>query len=139
MATIGYSAAPLAKKLGIKEGYLLRLINAPPHYLSLFEDWPQNVSIENSTIPKKDFIHFLTAESAQLFAKLPLLKEEIRQAGAVWVSWPKKAAKVPTDITEDVIRDFAIRIGLVDVKVCAVDAVWSGLKLIIPIRHRKSI
>ena len=135
-ATAGYSSAPLAKKLGLKEGFVLRLINHPAHYFDMFTDWPQNVTVVNSGDVEKDFIHLFTADAKTLFAQLPVLKAELKQAGMIWVSWPKKASKVRTDVTEDLIREVALRNGLVDVKVCAVDEVWSGLKLVIPVKER---
>ena len=138
-ATAGYSSTPLAKKIGIKEGFVIRLVNAPKDYFALFTDWPDDVRIRKNEAVKKDLIHFFTTKAEELFSQLPKLKNEIKENGMVWVSWPKKAAKLQTDMTEDVIRDFALRIGLVDVKVCAVDATWSGLKLVIPVAERKKI
>lgn len=137
MAAAGYSATPLARKLGIKEGFTIRLVNPPPHYFQLFTDWPEGVAVTDDASMPKDCIHFFTTQAEELFAQLPLLRNELKPAGTIWVSWPKKASKVPTDITEDTIRDFALRIGLVDVKVCAVDEVWSGLKLVVPVALRK--
>ena len=136
-ATAGYSSTPLAKKLGIKEGSVVLLINEPTDYFDLFADWPEKVRIVKDESTKKDVIHFFTLKAEELFSYLPQLKKEIKENGMIWVSWPKKAAKVKTEITEDVIRDFALQIGLVDVKVCAVDATWSGLKLVIPVAERK--
>lgn len=136
MATTAYSATPLAKKLGLKEGFIIRLHNEPGYYRSLFTDWPTEVIIEKSKAKKKDFIHFFTKSAEELHQQLPLLKEEIVDNGIIWISWPKKASKVPTDITEDVIRNLALAIGLVDIKVCAIDEVWSGLKLVIPVKDR---
>jgi hypothetical protein len=132
----GYSSTPLAKKLGIKEGSVSRIVNEPPNYFQLFADWPVAVKPVKDIAVKKDFIHFFTADAKELYKELPLLKTEIKQGGMIWVSWPKKAAKMKTDITEDVIRDFALQIGLVDIKVCAVDEIWSGLKLVIPVAKR---
>lgn len=136
LSASGYSTTPLARKLGIKEGFVIRLINAPENYFTLFEDWPEKVTVAKNK-RQKNFIHFFCTESKELFAQLPVLKNELVDNGMIWVSWPKKAAKLKTDITEDVIRNFALQIGLVDIKVCAVDATWSGLKLVIPIAQRK--
>ena len=135
-ATTGYSSTPLAKKLGVKEGFVVRLVNQPAKYFELFADWPQRVAVSNDKSAQKDFIHFFTTVASDLFAQLPLLKAELKPDGMLWVSWPKKASKVPTDVAEDLIRDVALRNGLVDVKVCAVDEVWSGLKLVIPVKER---
>lgn len=136
--TAGYSATPLAKKLGIKEGFVIDLINAPAGYAALFTDWPPNVHVAKNATQKKDLIHFFTKDAKELFARLRLIKQEIKEAGMIWVSWPKKASNVPTNVTEDLIRAAALRNGLVDVKVCALDEVWSGLKLVIPLKQRKN-
>jgi len=132
----GYSGTPLAKKLGIKPGFNILLINAPEHYFNLFTDLPADLTINNDASPQKDFIHFFTKQKEEYLNLLPDLKQQIKSNGIIWVSWPKKASKVPTDITEDVIRNFALQSGLVDIKVCAVDEIWSGLKLVIPVADR---
>ena len=133
--TVGYSGTPLAKKLGIKQGFNIKLINPPEYYFNLFTDLPGNLNlIENNE--KKDFIHFFTKQSEEFLLNLPLLKDQIKANGIIWVSWPKKASKILTDITEDKIRNYAIQTGLVDIKVCAVDEIWSGLKLVIPVKDR---
>lgn len=132
----GYSGTPLAKKLGIKDGFHINLINAPQYYLSLFTDLPTNLLFGDQDGVKIDFIHFFTKSTTEYIELLPLLKNQIKPKGIIWVSWPKKASKVPTDITEDIIRNYAIKIGLVDIKVCAVDEIWSGLKLVIPVKDR---
>lgn len=137
MPPTAYSSTPLAKKLGLKEGFVIRLHNEPDSYRSLFTDWPPDVTIERDKKKKKDFIHFFTISAEELHKQLPLLKEEIFPNGIIWISWPKKASKVPTDITEDIIRQMALAIGLVDVKVCAVDEIWSGLKLVILVKNRQ--
>ncbi len=136
MNTSGYSGTPLAKKLGIKEGYRIALINTPDYYFRLFTDFPQVKQVDDPK-EKKDFIHFFTTEAEQLAHHIKTLKEQLVPNGMLWVSWPKKASKVPTDITEDTVRILALQHGLVDVKVCAVDEVWSGLKLVIPVKERK--
>jgi hypothetical protein len=135
----GYSGTPLAKKLGIKTSAKMMLINAPDYYMQLFTDMPADVYFVDDAYIKKDLVHFFTKSKDELLTNLPLLMKQIKPDGIIWVSWPKKASKVVADITEDVIRNFALKIGLVDVKVCAVDEVWSGLKLVIPVKNRKSI
>ncbi len=132
----GYSGTPLAKKLGIKAGFNIVLINAPVHYFSLFTDLPPDLTINNGELANKDFIHFFTKQKDEYLDLLPKLKGHIKPNGMIWISWPKKASKVATDITEDIIRNFAVQSGLVDIKVCAVDEVWSGLKLVIPVAKR---
>ena len=113
----GYSGTPLAKKLGIKPGAVIGLVNAPSYYLQLFTDLPLDVVFRNDGTVKKDIIHFFTKQQIELINLLPLLKRQILSNGAIWVSWPKKASKVPTDVTEDIIRNYALSIGLVDIKV----------------------
>jgi hypothetical protein len=132
----GYSGTPLAKKLGIKPGFKIGLINAPGNYFDLFTDLPGDIKITNDTSIKKDLIHFFTKSESAFTTMLPDLKNQIKPNGMIWVSWPKKASKVVTDITEDIIRNYALKIGLVDIKVCAVDEIWSGLKLVIPVKDR---
>ena len=132
----GYSTTPLAKKLGIKPGHIVRLINAPEHYFSLFTDLPNDIRISDNLKEKKDFVHLFTKDNSELNKLLPKLKNEIVANGIIWVSWPKKSAKVTSDVNENMIRDLALKIGLVDIKVCAVDEVWSGLKLVIPVKDR---
>lgn len=132
----GYSSTPLAKKLGIKENFVVQVINAPGHYFSLFTDLPP-VKISTSEKEPKDLIHFFVREEKELRQKIVSLRNSIVPNGTIWISWPKKASKQPTDITEDLIRSIALANGLVDVKVCAVDEVWSGLKLVIPVKNRK--
>lgn len=133
----GYSGTPLAKKLGIKSAFRIKLINAPKHYLQLFTDLPAELYFEDDEKPGKDLIHFFTIQRDELSVILPLLKTQIKPNGIIWISWPKKASKMSTDITEDIIRELAIKNGLVDIKVCAVDETWSGLKLVIPVKDRK--
>ncbi len=124
----GYSGTPLIKKLGIKEGMGIRFIHAPNHYKDLLGPLPEGVSFAQAYFK---FQHAFYSERADFEAELAGLMEQMDRDGMIWVSWPKKASKVPTSMTEDVIRDVALPIGLVDVKVCAVDEVWSGLKLMI--------
>ncbi|MFI5138410.1 MAG: DUF3052 domain-containing protein [Sphingobacteriales bacterium] len=132
----GYSGTPLAKKLGIKPGFLIKLVNAPAYYIDLFTDLPPDLDFSDDPGSKKDLIHFFTKQEDEYLKNLPLLKEQLKPNGMIWVSWPKKASKVSTDITEHLVRDFALKLGLVDIKVCAVDGVWSGLKLVIPVKNR---
>jgi hypothetical protein len=135
--TAGYSSTPLAKKLGIKSGTKMRLIQPPDYYIRLFADFPPEVDISEDKSVKKDLIHFFTKDAEQLGSQIQSLRSEIFPSGTLWISWPKKSSKVPTDITEDVIRNMALANGLVDVKVCAIDETWSGLKLVVPVKDRK--
>ena len=136
MPAAGYSGTPLAKKLGIKEGFKIALFNQPHYYFSLFTDFPTDVKLINNN-SKADFIHYFAREGKQLQKDIGKLKNGIEQNGMIWISWPKKSSKVETDITEDVIRMIALTNGLVDIKVCAVDETWSALKLVIPVKDRK--
>ena len=132
MATaVGYSGTPLWKKLGLVPGVRLCVVNAPADYDALIAGAP--APIERAARPGAavGIVHLFVEQRADLVQQLPRLREQLAPDGVVWVSWPKKASKRPTDITEDVIRELALPIGWVDVKVCAVDAVWSGLKLVV--------
>lgn len=126
----GYSATPLIKKLGIKTGCKLYLIQAPPHYLDLLGELPANVIILEKPSEPVDFIHLFVKNVMELESYLLVIKDQIVKNGMIWVSWYKKSAKIPTDVNEDTIRNTALALGLVDVKVCAVDEQWSGLKLV---------
>lgn len=133
----GYSGTPLAKKLGIKPGFRLHAQNPPDNYAELISPLPDDVQMLPQLTHDLDMIHFFTTSRAELAAHIETLMERIKQDGMIWVSWPKKASKVPTDVTEDVIREIILPLGLVDVKVCAVDAIWSGLKLVIRKENRR--
>ena len=129
--TAGYSGTPLAKKLGIDEGETVVAVAAPPNYAKLLAPIPAGVKITTRAPKTPEFVHVFATSRADLEKQLEKLRGAIAQDGVVWVSWPKRTAKVPTDITEDVIRVVALPMGFVDVKVCAVDDTWSGLKLVI--------
>ncbi|MBS1966113.1 MAG: DUF3052 domain-containing protein [Chloroflexi bacterium SZAS-1] len=134
----GYSGKPLVVKLGIKPGCRLAVVDAPPNYAELVAPLPAGVLVtQHANTGPYDCIHLFATSFAVLDAQLPRLKVQIVANGMIWVSWPKRAAKVATDITEGAIRGLALAQGLVDVKVCAVDAIWSGLKLVIPLAARK--
>lgn len=132
----GYSKTPLAKKLGIKAGAKMKLVNEPVHYYELFDDMPASVTRMNGSGGKKNFIHFFTKDAQELSLRLPELKKEMEQDGMIWVSWPKKVSKIATDVDENLIRDIGLGCGLVDIKVCAIDETWSGLKFVIPVKDR---
>ena len=134
----GYSGTPLAKKLGIKPGTHVFVENGPANYRQLLEPLPEGVTFHRRLAAPVDLIHLFTTEAQLTATKLSHYRHRIAEDGAIWVSWPKKASKVPTDVTEDVIRGLALPLGLVDVKVCAVDETWSGLKLVIRVEHRKA-
>ena len=127
----GYSGTPLIKKLGIKEKSEVCLVNAPEDYLELIGPLPAGVRISGRASNSTDFVHVFSSRKAELAKELRAYRAKIKPAGVVWVSWPKKSSKVPTDITEDTIREVALPLGFVDIKVCAVSEIWSGLKLVI--------
>lgn len=132
----GYSGTPLAKKLGLKPGQRASALGAPAHYRELLAPEPEAIAWLGAQALRLDVVHLFVDREADLARRLPGQMERIQPAGMIWVSWPKKASKVPTDVTEDVVRKHALALGLVDVKVCAVDAVWSGLKLVIRRENR---
>src|SRR3954465_5108133 len=131
----GYSGTPLSKKLGIGEGTSVFAIGAPTDYRSLLEPLPSSVTFASRVSRDIDVVHLFHTNKAALERDLESLRKRIKPDAAIWVSWPKKTSRVPTDITEDVIRSVALPMGFVDIKVCAVTGVWSGLKLVI----RKSL
>lgn len=133
-----YSGTPLAKKLGIKESATIKLINIPEYYFNLFSDFPKEVKIATKKKSNIDFIHYFSKDKLNLNKDIKALKKQLAPDGMIWISWYKKSAKIPTDITEDIIRDLALKNGLVDIKVCAIDELWSGLKLVIPVKDRKT-
>jgi hypothetical protein len=132
----GYSGTPLAKKLGIKSGSKLFTSGAPANYSSLLSPLPDGVAFVKSITPATDVVHLFATSKARLASALARSLSKIRPDAAIWVSWPKQASTVETDITEDTIRDVALPLGLVDIKVCAVDDTWSGLKLVIRKENR---
>jgi hypothetical protein len=134
----GYSGKALAQKLGITPWTRVKTRNAPANYQQLLGALPHGVPISTRLRRPIDLVHIFSIARAHLRAELRRALEEIEQDGAIWVSWPKKASGVRTDVTLDVIREVALPLGLVDVKVCAVDETWSGLKLVIRKVNRKS-
>jgi hypothetical protein len=130
MAT-GYSGTPLAKKLGFKAGQRVAAVGAPANYRKLLAPLPEGIELGDKVGKSTDIVHFFTTSKAELSKKLASWLKTLAPEAAIWVSWPKKTAKVATDITEDTIRAVALPMGLVDIKVCAVDETWSGLKLVL--------
>jgi hypothetical protein len=133
VSAAGYSGTPLPKKLGIKPGQRLVLLGAPDGFeLEL----PDGVGVRRRAGGKADVIVSFHTSRAQLEARLPALRAMMEPAAGLWIAWPKRASKMETDITEDVLREIALPTGLVDNKVCAVDERWSGLRLVIRREHR---
>jgi hypothetical protein len=137
MTNVGYSGTPLAKKLGIKSGAEIHLLSAPENYLDLVSPLPSDVTIAKRASETTDIVHLFSTRRSRLAVALDGLLRELRPDAVIWVSWPKKSSRVETDITEDVIREVALPMGLVDIKVCAVDEIWSGLKLMVRKSNRK--
>lgn len=133
----GYSGAPLVKKLGIKAGAKIFLEGAPSNYTELVEPLPEGTRVLSRLTASTDFIHIFSTSKTHLRKVLGSSLSKLAQDGIIWVSWPKKASKVQTDVSENVMRELAFRLGLVDIKVCAVDETWSGLKLVIRKALRK--
>lgn len=133
----GYSSTPLIRKLGIKPGFAVFVKDAPMDYEALVGGLPEGTRLMEQPAADLDMIHLFTTSRETLASDLAILKGLIRQSGMIWVSWPKKASKVATDVSDDEIRNIALRQGLVDIKVCAVDDRWSGLKLVIRKENRR--
>jgi hypothetical protein len=127
----GYSGTPLVKKLGLKDGFAVQLVNAPAHYRDLLGALPDSVEFVTRATASTDLVHLFTTKRTELARLLTSLRKTLGPAATVWVSWPKKSAGVPTEVTEDTVREVAVPLGWVDVKVCAVDETWSGLKLVV--------
>lgn len=144
--TTGYSGKPLSKKLGIKESSLVLVIDPPEDYIEMLSPIPTNVRFvglpDSPPWPPNeigngfDLIHLFTNSRSTLFMELSESMRHMKKSGSFWVSWYKKSAKLPTELTEDTVREAAFPLGLVDIKVCAVDEKWSGLKLVIRKENR---
>lgn len=127
----GYSGTPLTRKLGIRSGTVVCALEQPAEYRELLAPLPEGVQFKRAVSTEVDVIHVFATELAALDTRLRAFRAAIRPDAAVWVSWPKRTSKVATDITEDRIRQVALPMGFVDIKVCAVSEVWSGLKLVV--------
>jgi hypothetical protein len=130
----GYSGTPLVQKLGIKPGFKMIVVNEPEGYWDWISPLPEGV-VSSAKAPI-DFIHLFVTSKKKYETEVLKLRDKLKPEGMIWISWPKKASKVETDMDENIIRDFALKNKLVDVKVCAVNEVWSGLKLVIPVKDR---
>ena len=136
MVTTGYSGTPLLKKLGIKDNMRIMLIHAPENYFGLLEkDITEQLCKKNE---KPDLIHLFAKTKKEFEIAMEKLKP-LKPTTPIWISWYKKSAGIPTDVTEDVVRNYALKNDLVDIKVCAVSDVWSGLKLVVPVAKRSKI
>jgi hypothetical protein len=133
----GYSGTPLAQKLGITQEMAVVLVRAPANYRKLLGPIASSVEFSDQIKNASDFVHIFTRSRDELEKRLAILREKVADTGIVWVSWPKKSSGVATDVTEDVVRAVALPLGFVDVKVCAIDETWSGLKLMVRRTDRK--
>jgi len=133
----GYSGTPLAKKLGIKDSFKIYIHNRPTVYFDLFSDLPENLEImDGMDVGNIDFIHLFCTSFSELEGISSLAKGALKKDGLIWVSWPKGSSKIPTDLKRDIIREHMLDIGLVDVKVAAIDEDWSGLKFVYRLKDR---
>ena len=133
----GYSKRPLVEKLGIKPGYKLFLVNPPENYAETLGALPPNVIILSRLDNPCEFIQFFTTDRTELERRFPELMKGLTRNGMLWVSWPKGSSKVKTDLNENVVREIGLSNKLVDIKVCAVDDIWSGLKFVYRREDRK--
>jgi hypothetical protein len=127
----GYSGTPLAKKLGIKASMHVAIFDAPGDYRALLEPLPAHVVFDSQIGPRTQLVHLFVTRKEELSKALRTWRKTLNPEASLWVSWPKKTSKVATTVTEDAIREIALPLGFVDIKVCAVSEIWSGLKLVI--------
>jgi hypothetical protein len=132
----GYSQTPLDKKLGIKPGHAVALLNAPNGFLKYLGPLPEGARVVDDAKTKLDVVVLFVSDAADLRGSFARVAKRLNPAGGLWVGWPKKASGVPTDLTEDVVRRIGLDVGLVDNKVCAIDDVWSGLRFVIRVQDR---
>jgi len=133
----GRSEKSLVEKLGIREGSRIIILNPPEDYDNTLGKLPKGVFVAKTLKGPLDFIHFFTRERDELEREFSILKQELSQNGVLWVSWPKGSSKLETGLNENVVREVGLKNGLVDVKVCSIDDIWSGLKFVHRIRDRK--
>ncbi len=129
--TAGYSGTPLVTKLGIKPANAVLVLGAPAGYRAWLDGLPKDVRFVTTASGSTDFAHIFCTKKSEMAKTVMALRRKVPPAAIIWVSWPKKSSRVETDITEDIVREVALPLGLVDVKVCAIDDVWSGLKLVV--------
>jgi hypothetical protein len=134
---VGYSTKPVVQKLGIKPGFCIFVDGAPSAYRDIVGSLPANVTAKTALKPPVDMVHVFVKQAAGLAGKLRRYRAAIAPDGMIWVSWPKKSSGVATDLSDVVVRGTALALGLVDIKVCAIDDIWSGLKFVIPKNHER--
>lgn len=135
--TAGYSGKPLAQKLGVKPGFRVKSRNAPDRYLELLGAIPEGATVSPQLKPPVDLYHAFVLTRVELERAVRQGLRAIHQAGMIWISWPKRSSHIPSEVSEDTVREIALPLGLVDVKVCAVDHNWSGLKLVVRKENRR--
>jgi hypothetical protein len=136
--TAGYSGTPLTKKLGIKEGHRVALVGAPARFLEELSDLPRGVTFVTSLATQIDLIMFFVKSQSEMSRNFSRLAARLQPAGMLWIAWPKKTSGMITDLSDNSVRQIGLDAGLVDVKVCAVNEVWSGLKFVIRVKDRPS-
>ncbi len=134
--SVGYSGTPLVQKLGIKPGARLGLLGAPDGFDQTLGTLPDGVSVRRSARGPLDVIVAFSVSRGELERRIPVLRRALEKSGGLWIAWPKRASGVATDVSENVVRDLGLAAGLVDNKVCAIDEVWSGLRLVYRLRDR---
>jgi len=135
----GYSGTPLVKKLGIKSGFSVAFVNPPPGFVQGLDLPSETTTCSMSSCEPIDFILLFVKSRQELATKFSMCAAKLKPDGMLWVSWPKKASRVKTDLTDNVVRELGLSEGLVDVKVCAVDEVWSGLKFVFRLKDRPKL
>jgi hypothetical protein len=133
----GYSGTPLPKKLGIKEKHRVALVNVPADFAATLGDLPAGTEVVKQLRAPLDVIVFFTQSESELWKRFGELAAKLAPAGGLWIGWPKKASGVPTDLTENVVRQIGLEVGLVDNKICAIDETWSGLRFVIRLKDRQ--
>jgi hypothetical protein len=136
MVTAGYSGTPLSRKLGIKPGHRLALLAAPPDFEATLGALPDGVALRRDGRATADVVVAFTTEAADLERRFPALARRIPPDGGLWIAWPKRASGVPTDLSENIVREIGLAVGLVDNKVCAIDETWSGLRFVYRLKDR---
>jgi len=132
----GYSGTPLTKKLGIKENYCLALVNAPKNFLAQLGPLPATTKIVERSVKPLDLVLLFVDKEKVLARDFPLLAKKLASNGMIWIAWPKKSSGVTTDLSFDLVQKIGLECGLVDVKICAVDEIWSGLKFVYRLKDR---
>jgi hypothetical protein len=132
----GYSGTPLIKKLGIKEGFRIAIVDGPEDFLNTLESIPDGVTVVSRVTGELDFILLFVKSEERLAKKFPVLADKLKANGMIWVGWPKKSSGVATDLSFDPVQRIGLAAGLVDVKICAIDETWSGLKFVYRLKDR---